>query len=264
MALYSGHDFDTREYNDATESAVPAGQIFNPLTAAGIVTAHREALTGSGINQASTVPNDAAFKAEAPAIRAAVIRMGVSAHTLGLSSTTALYSGEVDPHVLDIADAYATLASGGLHTTPHLLAEVSDAHSVLYRAKAAPTQAFARKPIGSNLLCEMAAGPATTAWQTLVRDPEPEPVRSKTAALPVTPLKRTDCGVTGESLSDDSAWAVAADGRLATAIAVFRDGPGLKFDGKSRSLKGVAGRTAITGDGLPARTLQAFLSTERP
>ena len=72
-----------------------------------------------------------------------------------------------------------------------------------------------------------------------------------------------DCGVNGESLSDDSAWSVGASNQLATAVALFRDGPDLKPDPKSRSLTGVAGQRTVRGDGLPAQTRAAFLAALR-
>ncbi|MBC3839370.1 penicillin-binding protein [Streptacidiphilus sp. 4-A2] len=147
VALYSGANFNTRQYNDATESAVPAGQIFNPLTAVGILTATKQPVTGAQINEAGTVPDNSAFNSEAPAIRATVERMGVSPGTLGLSSNAALYSGSVNPDVLDMADAYATLASDGLHTTPHIVAQVSNSNGVLYRTKTTTTRAFAQKRV---------------------------------------------------------------------------------------------------------------------
>ncbi|MGW7006417.1 transglycosylase domain-containing protein [Streptomyces sp. NPDC054933] len=254
IALYGGRDFNRREFNDATQSAVPAGRVFKPLVAAGILAADGEPLTEQLADRAlspdSTALDTDAHKAQAQTIRAAVVRLGIPDRTLGLSSTDGLLTGDVSPHVLDIADAYATLAAHGVRTAPHLLAEVSDAHgTTLYRPRILPTRALDQGAAtqANALLCKVGGRPAL--------DHTPAPVAFGAAG---------DCGATGESLSDDSAWSVGADEQLATAVAVFRDGPDLKPDPKSRSLAGVADQQTVTGDGLPAQTRTAFLAALRP
>lgn len=253
IALYGGRDFNRREFNDATQSAVPAGRIFKPLVAAGILAGNGWPLTEDLANRAfspdSTALDTDNHKEHVQAIRAAVVRLGIPDKSLGLSSTDGLLTGDVSPHVLDIAGAYAALAAHGMRSAPHLVADVSNAQGqTLYRAQSRPTRALDQRAAGMTnaMLCKRAvpAAPdhASTSWASGVTG---------------------DCGINGESLSDDSAWSVGASDQLATAVALFRDGPDLKPDPKSRSLAGAAGQQTVNGDGLPAQARAAFLAALR-
>lgn len=262
VALYGGSDFGTRELDDATQSAIPAGQVFKPLVAAGILSVDPKATVGQLQDQVksadSTALDNPRNKAQADRIRAFVVRLGIPENTLGLSSTDGLLTGDIAPHVLDIATAYATLAADGTRTTPHLVDKVLDAHhATVYRAQVQAKGVL--DPMATaeadKMLC--AAGQAVVGAGGPPTPPTATPV-------PVPMPYQRRCAVTGESLSDDSAWSVGADGQLATAVAVFRDGTDLKPGAKSRSLAGVAGQQRVTGDGMPAQTRAAFLAAFRP
>ncbi|MCQ4045125.1 transglycosylase domain-containing protein [Streptantibioticus rubrisoli] len=253
IAIYGGRDFNHREFNDATQSAVPTGRIFKPLVAAGILDTDDGPLTADLDDRAfspdSTALDTDDHKKQVQAIRAAVVRLGIPDKSLGLSSTDGLLTGDVSPHVLDIAGAYAALAAHGMRTAPHLLADVSDAHGrTLYRAQSRPTRALDQDAAQRTdaMLCRA----------TVLADPDHAPA-------PWVFGGTRDCGVNGESLSDGSAWSVGASDQLATAVALFRDGPDLKPDPRSRSLAGVAGQQTVKGDGLPAQTRAAFLTALR-
>jgi membrane peptidoglycan carboxypeptidase len=263
VALYSGANFDARQYNDATESAIPAGQVFDPLLAAGLIGSTGRRITDARVQAADVPPTPAEQKSwsgRLSGVRAVLVGLGLSPQTLGLSSDASLIGSDVNPDVLDLASAYGALDAGGRHVTAHLVAQITDSRgSVIYSTPTKPVPLPRGVTVQSGLLCRLAAEPTleTVAWQPLILSAVPAPLPGAAGAASTASAA---CGVTGTSLADDSAWAVATSGGVSTAIAVFRDAPHLAPSLKARSLDGVAGHRTITGDGLPARTMAAYLT----
>ena len=75
--------------------------------------------------------------------REAAIAAGLPANTLGLEDNLSNIFGTANPHVIDMANAYATIAAKGMRATPYLVKKVTSADgTVNYKAQKQTKVAF--------------------------------------------------------------------------------------------------------------------------
>ena len=278
VAMYGGADYGNPQYlNDATQSIAQAGSTFKPFT---LIAALESGITldsqwdghsprtfakpdGSGTY---TVPNFGGesfgrislARATANSVNTVFVdvenqpqvgpakvidaarRAGVPSDVVIEDNLTATL-GTASPTALDMASAYATLAAGGLHTTPTSIAKV----------------------YGSNggVLYELHATPVRTIDQDIVAnvDIALQQVVTQGSGFRAQALGRPAAGKTGTTNNNVSAWFVGYTPQLATAVNMFKPTP----DGASNlSMRGVGSSDpnhAVTGGGFPAAVWTAYM-----
>jgi len=148
--------------------------------------------------------------------------------------TPSVSLGVASPHVIDVANSYATFAANGIYAKPYLIASVSGPNNgLLYEGKPETREAFTAD----------VAADLTYALKSVVN--------GGTGAAALS-LGRPAAGKTGTSQSNASAWFSAYTPQLAASVALFRDSA-------SESLNGIGGLTSVTGGSFPARIWTAFM-----
>ena len=235
-ALYGGEDYLKQQRNDATQSRMQAGSTFKAFT---LVAALEEGYslhstwdassprtfkgwTVKNFNNASRGTVDlltatrhsyntpyAALNVDmgAEKTRDAAIKMGLSEKTPGLDDSPSNVLGSASPTMLELANAYSTIASGGIKRTPHIVEKVTNADG---------SSKYAYKDDGERVLKESTAINATVALQ--------EPTSSRGSAKVVARKMdgRPVAGKTGTSSSFRSALFVGYTPQLVTAVGMFQ------------------------------------------
>ena len=153
VAMYGGRDYQTRQFSSATDAKIPAGSTFKPFALIGALqqkVSTKTVVDGDSPLKdprlgAATVENEGKRsygpvdlrRATASSINTAFMRLnlqigakatydgaiaaGIPADTTGLGQEYTNVLGTAAPRILDVADAYATIAAQGRRATPHLL-----------------------------------------------------------------------------------------------------------------------------------------------
>ena len=167
----------------------------------------------------------------------AAIAAGVPKGTLGLEPNIANVLGTASPHVIDMADAYATFAAQGVHASAYVVrSAVSADGAVTYQVKTDATRVFAAD---------------TTADLTYALQ---QVTRSGSGSYAGSNLDRPVAGKTGTSSSNLSAWFSGYTPQLAASVGIYRDS-----GGNPVSLKGLGGLSEVTGGSFPVRIWTAFI-----
>jgi len=154
--------------------------------------------------------------------------------SIAMMPTPSVVLGVASPHVIDVANAYATFAAQGIKSKPYLVTQVIGPNKgILYEAKAETQEVFSKEVMAD--LTYALKGTITGG--------------TGAAALA---LGRPAAGKTGTSQSNASAWFSAYTPQLAASVALFRDSA-------SESLNGIGGLTSVTGGTFPARIWTAFM-----
>ncbi len=266
VALYGGRDYLARQLSDATQSIALAGSTFKPFA---IIAALEQgiSLTSMWNGDSPQVFDDAGKPYEVsnygnegwgqvdllyatkhsintvfvplgikvgPAAVVDVARRAGIPVSVAMMPTPSVVLGVASPHVIDVANAYATFAAQGIKSKPYLVAQVLGSNKgVLYEAKQESQEVFSKEVMAD----------LTYALKGVVTG------GTGTAALA---LNRPAAGKTGTSQSNASAWFSAYTPQLAASVALFRDSA-------SESLNGIGGLTSVTGGTIPARIWTAFM-----
>jgi membrane peptidoglycan carboxypeptidase len=266
IAMYGGKDYLTRQLNDATQAIAQAGSTFKPFA---LIAGLQQGIpltsmwngdspqtfddagkpypvanygfegwgqisllkaTGSSVN---TVYVPLGIKVGPENVVEAARRAGIP-ESIAMVPTPSVVLGVASPHVLDVANAYATFAANGIYAKPYLISQVLGSNKgVLYEGKPQTQEVFA-----ADVMADL-----TYALKYVVTN------GSGFAALK---LGRPAAGKTGTSQSNASAWFSAYTPQLAASVALFRDNA-------TQSLKGVGGLATVTGGSFPARIWTAFM-----
>ena len=266
LALYGGRDYLERQLNDATQSITQPGSNFKPFA---LIAALEQGipLTSMWNGDSPQTFDDAGKPYEVgnyglqgwgqvsllfatersintvyvplgikvgPAAVVDVARRAGIPESIAMMPTPSVVLGVASPHVIDVANAYATFAAQGIKSKPYLVAQVIGSNKgVLYEAKPETQEVFSK-----DVMADL-----TYALKRVVTN------GTGTAALA---LGRPAAGKTGTSQSDASAWFSAYTPQIAASVAFFRDNATL-------TLKGIGGMNSVTGGSFPARIWTAFM-----
>ena len=266
IALYGGRDYLERQLNDATQSIALAGSTFKPFALiagfeAGIPLTSMwngdspqtfddlgkpyivsnygnegwgqiDLLTATQ-HSVNTIFVPLGMKAGMDKVVDAARRAGIP-ESVAMIPTPSVVLGVASPHVIDVANSYATFAAQGVYAKPFLVASVTGPNKgVLYEATPQTQEVFSKEVMAD----------LTYALKSVVN--------GGTGAAALS-LGRPAAGKTGTSQSNASAWFAAYTPQLSAAVALFRDSA-------SESLNGIGGLTSVTGGTFPARIWTAFM-----
>ena len=266
VALYGGRDYLVRQLSDATQSIALAGSTFKPFA---IVAALEQGipLTSMWNGDSPQVFDDAGKPYEVSnygdegwgqvdlmyatkhSINTVFVPLGIKVgptavvdvarragipESIAMMPTPSVVLGVASPHVIDVANAYATFAAQGIKSKPYLVAQVIGPNKgILYQGKSESQEVFSKEVMAD--LTYALKGTITGG--------------TGAAALA---LGRPAAGKTGTSQSNASAWFSAYTPQLAASVALFRDSA-------SDSLNGLGGLTSVTCGTFPARIWTAFM-----
>ncbi len=266
IAMYGGRDYVVRQLNDATQSIALAGSTFKPFALiagleAGIPLTSmwngdspqvfddlgkpyevanygnegwgQVDLLSATQHSINTVYVPLGIKAGLDKVVDAARRAGIP-ETVAMIATPSVTLGVASPHVIDVANAYATFAAQGVYSKPYMVAQVTGPNkNVLYQGKPQTQEVFSKEVMAD----------LTYALKSVVNG------GTGAAALG---LGRPAAGKTGTSQSNASAWFAGYTPQLSATVALFRDSA-------SESLNGIGGLTSVTGGSFPARIWTAFM-----
>lgn len=171
------------------------------------------------------------------------IRAGIPENTGGLTDDVSNVLGPSSPHPVDMASAYATLASGGTQHPWYVVQEVRNANGPLYTHPKVGTPAFSSDVVADT----------TYAMQKVVKSGTGVYARSLNYSHPLA-------GKTGTSDDNKSAWFVGFTPQLSTAVAMYRIDPDPPYG--PLPLKGFKGfsSSGMTGGGLPVRVWTNYMT----
>ena len=266
VAMYGGEDYVVRHLNDATQSIALAGSTFKPFALiasleAGIPMTSMwngdspqtfddlgrpyevsnygdegwgqvDLLTATQ-HSINTVFVPLGMKAGMDKVVDAARRAGIP-ENVAMIATPSVVLGVASPHVIDVANSYATFAAQGVYSKPYMVASVTGSNKgLLYQGKAQTQEVFSKEVMAD----------LTYALKSVVNG------GTGSAALA---LGRPAAGKTGTSQSNASAWFSAYTPQLAASVALFRDSA-------SESLNGIGGLTSVTGGTFPAKIWTYFM-----
>jgi membrane peptidoglycan carboxypeptidase len=266
VAMYGGKDYVVRQLNDATQSIALAGSTFKPFAIiagleAGIPLTSMwngdspqtfddlgkpylvsnygdegwgqiDLLTATQ-HSVNTVFVPLGIKAGMDKVVDAARRAGIP-ESVAMIATPSVVLGVASPHVIDVANSYATFAAQGVYSKPYMVTQVVGPNKgVLYEGKPQTQEVFSK-----DVMADL-----THSLKSVVNG------GTGGAALA---LGRPAAGKTGTSQSNASAWFSAYTPQLAASVALFRDSA-------SESLNGIGGLTSVTGGTFPAKIWTAFM-----
>ncbi|MGP3970233.1 transglycosylase domain-containing protein [Streptomyces sp. 6N223] len=165
-------------------------------------------------------------------VRDTAVALGIPDDTPGLDAAKgSIALGTATPSTLDLAQAYATLASHGVRH-PAVLVEKVTLHG---RELPLP------EPRAERVISRRAADGTTAVLRGVV---------DRGTGMEARSAGRPAAGKTGTAEEDRAAWFAGYTPELATVVAVFGQDPAT---GAQRALYGAAGHERINGGGFPAR-----------
>ena len=266
LALYGGRDYLERQLNDATQSITQAGSTFKPFA---IIAALEKGIPLTSMwNGDSPQTFDDLGKpyevfnygnngwgqidlmtATKHSINTVFVPLGINvgpdkvvdvARRAGIPDTVAMMPtpsfvlGTSSPHVIDVANAYATFAAQGVRSRPYLVSQVIGSNKgVLYEATPSTEEVFSK-----DVMADLTYALKGT-------------ITGGTGAAALA-LGRPAAGKTGTSQSNASAWFSAYTPQIAASVSFFRDNA-------TQSLNGIGGMTSVTGGSFPARIWTQFM-----
>ena len=266
VAMYGGADYLKRQLNDATQAIALAGSTFKPFALVAALESGipltsmwngdspqtfddlgKPYVVGNYGNEGwgqvdllfatkhsiNTVYVPLGQKAGLDKVVDAARRAGIP-ETVAMIPTPSVALGPASPHVIDVANSYATFAAQGIKAKPFLVTSVTGSNKgVLYEGKPQTEEVFSKEVMAD----------LTYALKSVVNG------GTGAAALG---LGRPAAGKTGTSQSNASAWFSGYTPQLAASVSFFRDDA-------TQSLNGIGGLTSVTGGSFPARIWTAFM-----
>ncbi|MFF4655105.1 transglycosylase domain-containing protein [Streptomyces sp. NPDC001381] len=169
-------------------------------------------------------------------VKQTAIDLGLPTDTPDLQPYPSIALGTATASVLDMAEAYATLANHGKHGTYTIIDKVTKDGRAVALPKRKTSQAVSRE----------AADTTTSVLRSVVQN------GTATAALAAG---RPAAGKTGTAEEDQAAWFAGYTPDLATVVAVMGQDP---ETAAHKSLKGALGLARINGGGAPTQIWAQF------
>ncbi len=143
--------------------------------------------------------------------------------------------GSSSPHVIDVANAYATFAAQGVYAKPFIINEVQGPNKgILYQGRIQAQEVFNK---------EVMADLTYALYRTTV---------AGTGGIVGARLARPSAGKTGTSNDNAAAWYSGYTPEVAASVAFYRDDA-------TQTLNGIGGLTSVTGGSFPARIWAAYV-----
>ena len=266
VAIYGGPDYVTEPLNNATQAIAQAGSTFKPFALAaafeqgialdtvwngnsprtfGDYTLNNYSKKSFGDitllqateNSVNTVYVDVAYQIGKEKVFDATLRAGIPAETAGMINDITLVLGTASPHVLDVANAYATFAARGIYAKPTMIKDIYGANDgLLYQISPETKRAFTTQ----------VADEVTYALSQVIQNGTG--TRAKAIGRPAA-------GKTGTTDGNKSAWFAGYTPQLATAVMMVKQNE----KGDPISLAGTGGLRSVTGGSFPALMWTYFM-----
>ncbi len=268
LAMYGGQDYLKYQFNAATQGITSGGSSFKAFT---LVAALEEGIPltsvwngdspkvyDDGIGRPYQVNNYGSeswgnmslLTATEKSVNTIYVPLGMKAglekvvdvarragipDSVEMVASPSVSLGAASPHVIDLANAYATFAAQGVYAKPFIINEVQGPNKgILYQGRVQAQEVF-RKAVMADLT--YALSQVTT---------------SGTAAVVGSRVARPTAGKTGTSNDNASAWFNGYTPEVAASVAFYRDDA-------TQSLNGIGGLTSVTGGSFPARIWAEFV-----
>ena len=268
LAMYGGQDYLKYQFNAATQGITSGGSSFKAFT---LVAALEEGIPltsvwngdspkvyDDGIGRPYEVNNYGSeswgnmslLTATEKSVNTIYVPLGMKAglekvvdvarragipDSIEMIASPSVSLGAASPHVIDLANAYATFAAQGVYAKPFIINEVQGPNKgILYQGRVQAQEVF-RKDVMADLTYALSR--VTTAG---------------TAAVVGSRVARPTAGKTGTSNDNASAWFNGYTPEVAASVAFYRDDA-------TQSLNGIGGLTSVTGGSFPARIWAEFV-----
>ncbi len=258
-SMYGGADYLERQRNGVTQDIVQAGSTFKPFA---LITGLEQ---GIGLETQYLANNDMMFGDYGPVgnfagvsygwvdlieatqksintafvglgldvgndnVMQTAIDAGIPEDTTDLNDNPSNVLGPAAPHPIDIAEAYATIASGGVHNDTYMVQTILDADG---------DTAYEHDTTSRRVFDEDVIADTTYAMQQVVLYGSGRTANS---------LGRDIAGKTGTSNSNKSALFAAFTPQIVGVVALYQIGE----DGSAESITPFGGYSQITGSTVP-------------
>ena len=268
LAMYGGQDYLKYQFNAATQGIASGGSSFKvfalvaaleegiPLTSIwngdspkvyddgigrpyvvnnyGGETWGNTTLLNATIHSINTIYVPLGIKAGVEKVVDVARRAGIP-ESVEMIASPSVSLGSSSPHVIDLANAYATFAAQGVYAKPFIINEVQGPNKgILYQGRIQAQEVF-RKDVIADLTYALN--------QITIKG---------TAAVVGARLNRPAAGKTGTSNDNAAAWFNGYTPEVAASVAFYRDNA-------TQSLNGIGGLTSVTGGSFPARIWAEFV-----
>jgi membrane peptidoglycan carboxypeptidase len=268
LAMYGGKDYLKYQFNAATQGIASGGSSFKPFA---LVAALEQGIPltsvwngdspkvyDDGIGRPYVVNNYGGetwgdmslLNATVHSVNTVYVPLGIKvgvekvvdvARRAGIPESVEMIAspsvtlGSSSPHVIDLANAYATFAAQGVYAKPFIINEVQGPNKgILYQGRIQAQEVF-RKDVMADLTYALN--------QVTIKG---------TGAIVGARLARPAAGKTGTSNDNASAWFNGYTPEVAASVAFYRDDA-------TQSLNGIGGLNSVTGGSFPARIWAEFV-----
>ena len=268
LAMYGGKDYLKYQFNAATQGIASGGSSFKPFA---LVAALEQGISltsiwngdspkvyDDGIGRPYVVNNYGGetwgdislLTATEHSVNTIFVPLGIKAgvekvvdvarragipETVEMVASPSVTLGSSSPHVIDLANAYATFAAQCVYAKPFIINEVQGSNKgILYQGRIQAQEVF-RKDVMADLTYALN--------QVTIRG---------TGAVVGARLARPAAGKTGTSNDNASAWFNGYTPEVAASVAFYRDDA-------TQSLNGIGGLNSVTGGSFPARIWAEFV-----
>ncbi|TXL88812.1 transglycosylase domain-containing protein [Streptomyces sp. IB2014 016-6] len=172
-------------------------------------------------------------------VRSTAVALGVPDDTPDLTTSPSIALGPATASVLDMTEAYATLANHGAHGTYTMVTKITKDGRTVELPLQKPGQAVSRQ----------AADTTTAILRSVVEDG---------TGMAAQSANRPAAGKTGTAEDDKAAWFAGYTPDLATVVAIMGADP---RTAQQRPLYGALGLDRVNGGGPPAQIWGQFTAT---
>ena len=268
LAMYGGKDYLKYQFNAATQGIASGGSSFKvfalvaaleqgiPLSSIwngdspkvyddgigrpyvvnnyGGETWGNTTLLNATIHSVNTIYVPLGIKAGVEKVVDVARRAGIP-ESVEMIASPSVSLGSSSPHVIDLANAYATFAAEGVYAKPFIINEVQGPNKgILYQGRIQAQEVF-RKDVIADLTYALN--------QVTIKG---------TGAVVGARLNRPAAGKTGTANDNASAWFNGYTPEVAASVAFYRDNA-------TESLNGIGGLNSVTGGSFPARIWAEFV-----